>query len=756
MSEAPTAAHHRAPDGTGEAPAPPELLLVAACAALVAAASLPLARTFIGWEFLRPVGAAILLSLGGQLLARRAGGSGVVGVMVGLIAWTMFVSLAFLPSDTLMAGLVPTLATLEAGVSMFADGVALVRHSPAPTAAEPELLLLTVTGVWWIAHAVDVLAVRLRSPLHAIAASLVLWTVPLALAPAPSEQAWHWAVPFLAAAVVVLLMGSDPVRRRAAGRGTVRPPVAGWVTGVGAVVVAVLLVGSVPGFGEEPLVQPGRVGGGLTQTENPIVDVRSKLLELSQQPVARVQAPEPVYLRLTSLDRYSASEQWTNEGISGAQIDNPLPPETEQPRFRRVEATITVLGAKGAVLVPAPYQAREITGPRRDDMRWDADRATLAMATGERLERGDRYQVTAAVPDPPVDGLRAADVSKAPDALTHLPSVPQEVAELARRIVAEAGADNAFDAAMALQNELRSWEYSLNPPPGHDESDMVGFIRNREGYCEQYAATMAVMLRSLEIPARVGVGYTPGQPVGENEFVVRRDNAHAWVEVLFPGFGWIKFEPTPRDDQNLLSPSADRVAPRELDAQRRDAAAETPPDAQFGENEVPSQAQRSPEPDVPETPDASGGASSSPGSGDGGAIPWWWVGGAAVALTGGGAVLARRWTERDPMMPAASVLAHLERVERLGAGLGRPRAANETDAEYLRAIAGTAEAAGTLAAAAERARWAPGVPEEAVQSAREAEQTIRRVCLAGLGKPARFAVAVRGWWHAARRRARRS
>lgn len=753
MGEVTTTAPQRGPGGIGGASSSRELVLVAACAGLMAAASLPLARTFIGLGFLRPVGAAILLSLGGQLLARRAGASGVVGVGVGLVAWTMFISLAFLPSDALLAGAVPTLETLRAGAGMFADGVHLVRNSPAPTPVEPELLVLTVTGVWWIAHAVHVLAVRLRSPLHAIAAALVLWTVPLALAPAPSERAWQWAVPFLAAAVVVLLVGSDPARPWAGPRGgDLRSPGAGWATGAGAVVVGVLLVGYVPGFGDDPLVQPGRVGGGLTQTDNPIVDIRSKLVELGQQPVARVQASEPVYLRLTSLDRYSANERWTNEGISGAELSDPLPPEANQPRSRAVEAEIEVLGADGAVLVPAPYQPREVAGPRRDDMRWDADMATLAMATGERLENRDRYQVTAAVPEPPADGLRAADVSAAPEEFTHLPSVPDEVATLARRIVDQAGADNAFDAAMALQQELRSWDYSLEPPAGHSGSDMVDFIRNRVGYCEQFAGTMAVMLRSLDIPARVAVGYTPGEPVGEDEFVVRRDNSHAWVEVRFPGFGWITFEPTPRGDQNLLTPSAEAVAPRELDAERMDRPDDTSAEAEFGENEVPSQDQLSQEPEVTDPPEPAGDATGSGGGGDGGAAPWWWLGAVAAALTGAGTVLARRRTERAAMVPAAAVLTHLQRLERLGAGLGRPRAASDTDAEYILAIAGATDAGQALAAVAERARWARMVPEGAAQSAREAEQTIRRRRLAGLGAPARGTVAVRGWWYATRRR----
>src|SRR5690606_28639518 len=64
-------------------------------------------------------------------------------------------------------------------------------------------------------------------------------------------------------------------------------------------------------------------------------------------------------------------------------------------------------------------------------------------------------------------------------------------------------------------------------------------------YCEQFAASMAIMARSLGIPARVAVGYMPGSNVGDNTWEVKVHDAHAWPELYFEGFGWIRFEPTP-------------------------------------------------------------------------------------------------------------------------------------------------------------------------------------------------------------------
>lgn len=747
---------HPTGEPTGRAPWP-EWTLVAACAVLLVAASLPLERVFIGWGFARYVGATIALSLGGQVLARRAGAGPLVGLGVSAAAWAVFISLAFLP-ETLMAGLVPTSETLAAGADLFRHGVELIQNRPAPTFAEPGLVVLAVTGVWWIAHAVHVLAVRLRSPLHAVAAALVMWTIPLAIAPAPAAQAWRQAVPILAAAVVVLLLGSERTMGRADGRMQAGsrgplPPATGWVTGAGAIVAGVALVGLVPGFDSEPLIQPGQ-GGGLTRTDNPIVDIRANLVNQSEQPVAEVRTADPVYLRLTSLDVYSAKEQWTNDGLNGRKISGRLPPEAgAQPVSRFVDVEIEAYGVHSA-LVPAPYQATEVSGARAEDLRWDPDMATLTMATGRTLDTGDTYQVTTAVPDPPADALRDVDVSRADPKLTELPSLPDEVADLAERIVAERDADNAFDQAMAIQEELRSWEYSLEPERGHGQSHMVAFVERRVGYCEQFAGTMAAMLRSLDIPARVAVGYTPGDPVGQDSYIVRGRNAHAWVEVLFPGYGWITFEPTPRDDLNLLTPSDDRLAPTELDSDRvaRDDTTpdiESPDDDALDPGEMDDLADE--ELDSADEPAAAGDA-----GGDGsGARPWWWVGALVAGLAGAGALLARRHAVQPPMVPAEATLARLARLERLGAGLGHVRRAHETDAEYIRAIARHADHAEPLVAAVDRARWAPSVPRHDALAARESEQAIRRDRVDGLSAVARARVAVRGVTHLARRRATR-
>jgi hypothetical protein len=124
--------------------------------------------------------------------------------------------------------------------------------------------------------------------------------------------------------------------------------------------------------------------------------------------------------------------------------------------------------------------------------------------------------------------------------------LPDSVRELADEETADA--TSAFDRAAALQEFFRrrgDFEYTLETEPGTSSSALVNFLENRQGYCEQYAAAMAVMARTVGIPARVAVGYLRGTIQDDGSRVVGAHDAHAWPELYFHGTGWVPFEPTP-------------------------------------------------------------------------------------------------------------------------------------------------------------------------------------------------------------------
>lgn len=91
-----------------------------------------------------------------------------------------------------------------------------------------------------------------------------------------------------------------------------------------------------------------------------------------------------------------------------------------------------------------------------------------------------------------------------------------------------------------------NFEYSTEVQPGHGNNAIENFLQIRKGYCEQFAATFAVMARTLGIPSRVAVGFTPGQLDSDGWYSVFSRNAHAWPEIWFDSIGWIPFEPTPK------------------------------------------------------------------------------------------------------------------------------------------------------------------------------------------------------------------
>ncbi|MDP9134562.1 MAG: transglutaminase domain-containing protein, partial [Actinomycetota bacterium] len=129
------------------------------------------------------------------------------------------------------------------------------------------------------------------------------------------------------------------------------------------------------------------------------------------------------------------------------------------------------------------------------------------------------------------------------------PGLTSRVAQLARDVTE--GAANPYEQAEALARFLHSdpqFTYLTNPGPPPPDQDLVDFFlfdeNGQTGYCQYYASAMVIMARSLGLPARVAVGFAPGERQEDETYLVREANAHAWAEVYFPGYGWQIFEAT--------------------------------------------------------------------------------------------------------------------------------------------------------------------------------------------------------------------
>ena len=124
--------------------------------------------------------------------------------------------------------------------------------------------------------------------------------------------------------------------------------------------------------------------------------------------------------------------------------------------------------------------------------------------------------------------------------------MPTVIAGTAEQVVADAGATTPYAQAAALRDYFwANYVYDLDVDPRDDTNAIANFISEKRGFCVQFASTYAVMARSLGIPSRVAVGFTPGD-LRDGVFHVQSHNAHAWPEIWLAGLGWTHlFDPTP-------------------------------------------------------------------------------------------------------------------------------------------------------------------------------------------------------------------
>ena len=171
----------------------------------------------------------------------------------------------------------------------------------------------------------------------------------------------------------------------------------------------------------------------------------------------------------------------------------------------------------------------------------------------ERQPENHPYAMVSYVSVATDDDLREANTNYSSFITDHYLQLPTSLPQRVRDKAAEltAGEDNPYDKAVAISNYLRgeTFTYSQDieaPPRDADGVDHFLF-ETQTGYSDYFASSMVVLLRAVDVPARLAAGYAPGEYDPENDVRVIRDHdSHGWVQVFFPEYGWIDFEPTPR------------------------------------------------------------------------------------------------------------------------------------------------------------------------------------------------------------------
>ncbi|MEV7971127.1 DUF3488 and transglutaminase-like domain-containing protein [Sphaerisporangium sp. NPDC088356] len=473
--------------------------------------------------------------------------------------------------DEAWALVIPTKDSVVALAELTRAGFTDIPQYAAPVPANPGISLLTAGGIGLIALLVDLLAVRARRAALAGLPLLALFTVPAAVISDPIA----WPAFLIGALGFVGLLTADGrerlshwgravlVRRSRSTGAKVQTDAAplsltGKRIGFAAIALAIGLPAALPTLQPNPLfgfgVGSGTGGGGNTITiPNPIASLRGQLTQPENATVLTYSNSDniPRYLRMYSLDTFDG-EQWTMSQPKGrpenrvSQGPLPSPPGLYPTVPLKVVTTrITVSDdVERLSFLPLPYPATRV----RVEGDWRADESTLMVFSTHDTAGGVAYDVASEEPQPTPDGLKELTEAPSPEVsgryLQLPPDLPRQIAVASARLVDDS--DTPYQKAVKLQSWFTSgggFAYSLRTQ-GNGTEALLDFLRNRTGYCEQFAAAMAVMARTLGIPARVGIGYTGGSFI-DGAWQVRTHDLHAWPELYFQGAGWLRFEPTP-------------------------------------------------------------------------------------------------------------------------------------------------------------------------------------------------------------------
>jgi transglutaminase-like putative cysteine protease len=295
------------------------------------------------------------------------------------------------------------------------------------------------------------------------------------------------------------------------------------------------------------------------------------------------------YWRATTLDAF-IDDRWIEQSVTTLPIsvddrdallaDSLLPARARNPaNWMRQEVTVRALRDRHLVGATVPIAFE----------RGAAEEYSPGVAYVGQLQRDQEYEVWSWVQQPRPREL-ADSPANYPDPIagggefltTPVGSMPpfgtperdEIVRGLARQPFADSryielydvaldvvrGARNPYAAVVALEAWFRSgiFAYDESPPVPRNAPPLISFVTgHRRGYCQHFAGAMALMLRYLGIPARVGAGFTTGRyNVERGEWTVSDTNAHTWVEAWFAGYGWLPFDPTPGRGRLLSSYTA--------------------------------------------------------------------------------------------------------------------------------------------------------------------------------------------------------
>ncbi|MCK9922359.1 transglutaminaseTgpA domain-containing protein [Frankia sp. AgPm24] len=614
-----------------------------------------LSRLFDGTRWwLVPVVIAVLVAVVTATVSRLLRLPTVAGLVISLAGLAVTVTL-LCARGTALLGLIPTPLTVSTLRDLIADGSSDISRLATPVPHRPGLVVLIVLGVYLTTMLVELIVVTLERPTLGGLPLLALYAVSAAILPG-GVGALAFGLGAVSFVALLLLDGRLAIGRwgrpvaTSTGAGAdgsagepPRPRVAVTALGVSlaALVVAVTLPLALPSLDGSGLVSR-RSGYGAgdgpssASVVQPIVSVSQQLHADATIPLLRVRTETPRYLRLTALENFDG-QLFTLRALNATRDDRVsegLPKPQLGGTTSIASAEVTISDRFNELYLPVPGIPTKIKGLVGD---WRLADPTGTIFSTRTSTAGVRYQVEAVSADPTRAQLLSSN-GRVPADLAVDTLLPANLDGRLRTLLATLtqGAATTYEKVYAIQEYLRgpTFTYDLQGAPTTQDGALAAFLFDtHRGYCEQFASAMTVLVRMMGIPARVAIGFVPGEQQPDGTYLVTNRQAHAWPEVWFPSVGWLGFEPTRRADGATTAPSYAPAGVEDPDA----ALAPGPqtqvapePDPSTGSGQDPSAA-----PTATATDGASDTAADAPHRATGGGFPWW----AIVLLVAAGPVL---------------------------------------------------------------------------------------------------------------------
>jgi transglutaminase-like putative cysteine protease len=758
-------------------------------AGLLAATLLGFSRVFAEGDYPGPILLGMLAAIGLALATRRLGMSILTSSITSVGALLWYLMLIFEAKHTFFG--LPTASAAGGLMRSIGRAYANSNIDYAPVPLRPGYIALAVTALWLLATLGEIATFRLRRSLLVTLASSSLFVFLLVVG--RREGASFFAIVFLSALLCYLGLESAH-RLRSWGhwitawssKKLYEPEVA---TGplarrMGAASVAAALVAPffLPAIGSGVLEWRNPTGGGFGPGSGQIdtlVSLAPRLIQQSKKVLFIVEATEPAYWRLITLTRFDGNS-WHPETQRRTLAHQTVATDVRPPDPGRLVEQRYQIAGLGGDLVPAAPLPTVISFEGSNASEYEEDLefnpVTADIELGRVLTEGVSYRVQSLVPDVTFDAMKKATVPSAHDFVRYPEDLPPyltpdlfevppalcppdgpdvdgqpdcdrldeaQISRIAQRW--SRGEETPYEKLVALQDKLRGFDHELpgrddipndvDPKPSASADYLVEFLtKTKTGYCQQFATAFAVLARMLGYPARVSVGFLPGETRVEapGTFTVRGNDAHAWPEVFFDEIGWVRFEPTPRSEAppplyTQVRPSGEGVPGSEIQGGSANAAAQREGNPQgfrntLGEQGVPSRVQRQRN-RLPEWRAAFFRLA---------AIVASLIILFLLAVPSLKAVLIRR-RYLGAKNPTARIAAAFAEFESEAADLATPRALSESAAAFARRLAGVgsvpARPALRLAAIFEAAAYGPAStswpnPEEAKSLARQLRRSL--------------------------------